>query len=144
MLTLWNQFDDLFNDSVLRNRTREARSFVPAVDIAETKDGYELVADVPGLKPENIDITVEDGVLKLRGERKEEHEKQEGGYRRIERSFGSFERSFVLPKGVDADSVTAHVEHGQLKVRIPKPSQATPRKVAVRMGGKDGEPVPSN
>lgn len=134
MLTLWNQFDDLFNDNFVRGRTVQTRSFVPAVDIHETKEGYDLVADVPGLAPENIDVTVEDGVLKVRGERKAEREEAKEGYRRLERSFGSFERSFVLPKGVTPESVVASVEHGQLKVRIPKPAAQTPKKIAVRSG----------
>jgi HSP20 family protein len=132
MLTLWNQFDDLFNDNFARARAVQARAFVPAVDIAETKTGYELVADVPGVAPDSIDVTVEDGVLKLRGERKDQREEKRDGYRRVERSFGSFERSFVLPKGVNADQVAATVEHGQLKVHIPKPAQASPRKIEVK------------
>lgn len=131
MLTLWNQFDDLFNDNFARGRALQTRAFVPAVDINETKEGYDLVADVPGLTPENIDVTVEDGVLKLRGERKAERDETKDGYRRVERTFGSFERSFVLPKGVTAESVVASVDHGQLKVHIPKPAAQTPKKIAV-------------
>lgn len=133
MLSLWNQFDDLFGDNLTRTRGGLApRSFVPAVDIAETKEGYELVADVPGVPADKIDVTVEDGVLKLRGERRDEREDKRDGYRRVERSFGSFERTFVLPKGVSAEQVSATVEHGQLKVHIQKPAQATPRKVEVK------------
>lgn len=136
MLTLWNQFDDLFADDLWKNRRTAPRSFVPAVDIEEAKDGYTLTADVPGMKPEEIDITVEDGVLTLRGERKTETKKEEEGYRRIERHFGSFQRSFVLPKGVDVDKVEASVEHGQLVVRVPKPVAELPRKVAVKASGQ--------
>jgi HSP20 family protein len=132
MLSLWNQFDDLFSDNALRSRGLAPRSFVPAVDISETKEGYELVADVPGIAPEKIEVTVEEGVLKLRGERKDEREDKKDGYRRVERTFGSFERSFVLPKGVNSDQVSAGVEHGQLRVRIPKPAQLSPRKVEVK------------
>lgn len=132
MISLWNQFDDLFNDNVQRARLGQARAFVPAVDIAETKTGYELVADVPGLSPDSIDVTVEDGVLKLRGERKDGREEQRDGYRRVERSFGRFERSFILPKGVNAEQVAASVEHGQLRVTIAKPAQASPRKIEVK------------
>lgn len=134
MLTFWNQFDDLFNDNLVRGRSVQARAFVPAVDINETKEGYDLVADVPGLTPENIDVVIEDGVLKVRGERKAEREETKDGYRRVERSFGAFERAFVLPKGVNADSVAASVEHGQLKVHIQKPAAQAPKKVAVRSG----------
>jgi HSP20 family protein len=132
MLSLWNQFDDLFTDSALRNRSSGPRPFVPAVDITETKEGYDLVADVPGVSPDKIEVTVEDGLLKVRGERRDEREEKREGYRRIERSFGSFERSFVLPKGVNSDQVSAGVEHGQLRVHIPKPAQLAPRKVEVK------------
>lgn len=136
MLTLWNQFDDLFNDHFVRTRPSQARAFVPAVDIRESKEGYDLVADVPGLTADNIDVTVEDGVLKVRGERREESDTEREGYRRIERTFGSFERSFVLPKGVTAENVIANVHHGQLRVHIPKPAAQTPKKIVVQSGAQ--------
>jgi HSP20 family protein len=131
MLTLWNQFDDLFSDELFKGRRQLQRSFWPAVDIEEVQDGYMLTADVPGMNPEEIDITVEDGVLSLKGERKSENKDEHDGYKRIERTFGSFQRTFVLPKGVSADAVEAKVENGQLVVRIPKPVAALPRKVTV-------------
>ena len=132
MLTLWNQFDDLFADDGLKARRPAVRKFMPAVDIEETKDGYLLTADVPGLGADEIDITVEDGVLALKGERKMERRDEKDGYRRYERSFGSFQRSFVLPKGVELDRVDARVENGQLLVKIPKPVASLPRKVSVK------------
>lgn len=131
MLTLWNQFDDLFADELFKGRRSPARTFVPAVDIEETSDGYLLTADVPGVPAESIDITVEDGVLTLKGHRQAEQREEKEGYRRIERSFGSFQRSFVLPKGVNVEGVKAQVEHGQLRVRVPKPVAALPKKVTV-------------
>jgi HSP20 family protein len=134
MLTLWNQFDDLFADE-FRGARRGPRAFVPAVDVEETAQGYRLTADVPGVAAEDIDITVQDGVLTLKGQRKSEQREQKDGYRRLERSFGSFQRSFVLPKGVNADGVTAQVEHGQLIVDVPKPVAALPKKVQVGVAG---------
>ncbi len=131
MLTLWNQFDDLFSDDLLKGR-RMARGYWPAVDIEEGKDGYTLTADVPGMSPEDLDITVEDGVLSLKGERTHQQKDEQEGYKRYERSFGSFQRSFALPKGVNADAVEAQVENGQLTVHIPKPVSALPRKVSVK------------
>lgn len=133
MLTLWNQFDDLFSDDFLRAARRAPRAFSPPVDIEETKDGYRLVADVPGVSPEDIEVTVHDGTLVLKGQRKAETRTEEAGYRRLERSFGAFQRSFVLPKGVDSEAVSAKVEAGQLFVHIPKPVSQLPRKVAVRV-----------
>lgn len=131
MLTLWNQFDDLFNDDSLRARRTMARSFTPPVDIEEQKEAYVLTADVPGIKAEDIEITVEDGVLTMKGERRSESRQDKDGYRRYERSFGAFRRSFVLPKGVRGDRVEASVDNGQLMVRVPKPEAALPTKVTV-------------
>ena len=131
MLTLWNQFDDLFADE-FRGARRAQRSFVPAVDVEETSQGYLLTADIPGVAAEDVDITVQDGVLTVKGERKTEQREQKEGYRRVERTFGAFQRSFVLPKGVNADGVSASVEHGQLRVTVPKPVAALPRKVSVQ------------
>lgn len=133
MLTLWNQFDDLFADE-LRGRQKTARGFVPSVDIEETSDGYLLTADVPGVRAEDIDITVENGVLTVKGERKMERREEREGYRRLERAFGVFQRSFVLPKGVSADGVQAQVENGQLVLRVPKPVASLPKKISVTTG----------
>lgn len=133
MLALWNQFDDLFHDDPSRAR-RLQRSFLPAVDIEETKDGYLLTADLPGLTAEDVNITVENGVLTVAGERKAAHEETKDGYRRIERSYGKFRRTFTLPKGVDVNAVSAVTEHGQLKVTIPKPVAEIPRKIEVKSG----------
>lgn len=137
MLTLWNQFDDLFSDDFLKGRRPVHRALWPAVDIEETKDGYVLTADVPGLSPDQLDINVDNGVLSLKGERKTERKDEGEGYRRYERSFGAFHRSFVLPKGVDPAAVEARVADGQLTVRVPKPPQAVPRRVAVQATGPE-------
>lgn len=138
MLTLWNQFDDLFSDELLKARRPLSRTFVPPVDIAETEEGYLLSADVPGMTAEELDITVEDGVLSVSGQRKAEASREANGYQRSERAFGAFRRTFVLPKGVNADAVTARVESGQLFVRIPKPVSALPRKVKVTPEALEG------
>lgn len=133
MLALWNQFDDLLHDDLFRSRRQasQAAQFAPPVDIVETEKGYELSADLPGLTAENVDISVEDGVLSISGERKIETTEEKKGYRRIERSFGSFKRAFTLPKGASADQITARFEHGQLKIVVPKPVSVLPRKVKV-------------
>lgn len=131
MLALWNQFDDLFNDDALRARRSVTRSFAPPVDIQETKNGYQLIADLPGLTADDVDITVENGVLVISGERKAQNVEEKDGYRRVERSFGSFRRAFTLPKGVDVEGVSARTEHGQLLIDIPKPVAELPRKIRV-------------
>jgi len=129
MLALFNQFDDLFGDD-LRSR-RATRTFLPAVDIEERKEDYRLVADLPGLTADDVDVTIENGVLTVSGERKGERVDEKEGYRRVERTFGSFRRAFTLPKGVSPDKISAHTENGLLEVIIPKPADEAPRKVKV-------------
>lgn len=111
------------------------RRWIPAMDLVETDDAFVLRADLPGLEQDDIKLEVEDDVLTVSGERKAEHEDKREGYYRVERSFGSFRRSLTLPEGVDAESVTASFDKGVLEVRIPKPEERKPRKVAIEVGG---------
>lgn len=130
--------DEFFGDrdpSLWGNPWRTAQNFNPAVDVVENDSAYLLTAELPGIAPENIDVQVENDVLTVRGERKYENEEERGGYRRVERSYGSFARSFVLPKGTPADAIDARVEHGVLTVTIPKAAAQTVRKVEVKGGG---------
>ena len=110
----------------------EGASFNPAVDIVEQEGAYLVKAELPGVAPENIDVQVENDVLTVRGERKHESEQTRGGYRRVERSYGSFSRSFVLPKGTNAEAIEAQVESGVLTVTVPKPVATSARKVEVK------------
>jgi HSP20 family protein len=144
MLTLYRPFSNLLRDefffggrdlSPWGNAWRAAESFNPAVDVVENDGAYLVKAELPGIAPENIDVQVQDGVLTVRGERKYENEQERGGYRRVERSYGSFARSFVLPKGTKAEDTEAQVEHGVLTVTIPKAAASVARKVEVTGGG---------
>ena len=121
MLTHWDPFAEL---SRLQDRLRyvPARepAFRPAVDIFEDAESITLAAEVPGMKPDDIKVHVENGVLTLSGERKLEKEEKKDDYHRIERSYGSFSRSFVLPETVDADHVLAEAKDGVLRLRLPK------------------------
>lgn len=143
MLTLYRPFTNLLRDeffgdlgtNLWGNGWQTAPSFNPAVDIVENDTAYLLKAELPGLAPENIDVQVENDVLTVRGERKHENEVERGGYRRVERSYGSFARSFVLPKGTKVEAIEAQVEHGVLTVTIPKATTANVRKVEVKGGG---------
>jgi len=105
--------------------------YSPAVDLREEADRYILEADLPGLKKEDIGLSVENNVLTLKGTRSGEEWKQEGGYRSIERSYGSFQRSFQLPVGVDETKAEAAYSDGVLRVTLPKAESAKPRKIEV-------------
>ena len=105
----------------------------PSVDLRETEEAYELIADLPGLSKEDIELSIEEDVVTLKGERKEETDKKEGGYHRIERHSGTFQRCFHLPSGVEGDKVTAQFENGVLKVNLPKPETAKPKRIAVNV-----------
>jgi HSP20 family protein len=108
------------------------------MDLVEAGDHFVLKADLPGLAEEDVSIEVQDGNLTISGERKTEHESSERGWYRIERSFGAFNRSLTLPDGVDADGISAEFDRGVLEVRIPKPEERKPRRVAIKAGAQDG------
>jgi HSP20 family protein len=95
-----------------------------------------LRADLPGLSEEDVNIELEDNVLTLSGERKSEHEERKEGYYRVERASGTFSRSLTLPEGVNPEGIKASFNRGVLEVRIPKPEERKPRKVAISVGGQ--------
>ena len=105
------------------------------MDLVETENKFVLRADLPGVAEEDVKVELDDNVLTVSGERKAEHEERKEGYYRVERSSGSFSRSLTLPEGVDADAVEAAFDKGVLEIRIPKPEQRKPRKVAISVGG---------
>ena len=111
------------------------------MDLTEAEDHYVLKADLPGVNDEDVKIEVENGLLTISGERKEEHERAERSFYRVERAFGRFQRQLTMPEGIDPDGVTAEFDRGVLSVRIPKPEQVKPRRVAI---GTSGNGRPSN
>jgi HSP20 family protein len=112
------------------------RRWMPAMDLVETDEHFVLRADLPGIAEDDVKIELEDGTLTISGERKAEHESRNEGFYRVERSFGTFSRSLTLPKGVDADAVTANFDRGVLEVRIPKPEERKPRRIEIAGGQK--------
>ena len=105
--------------------------WIPAVDIKETDAAFEIHADIPGVDPKDINVNMEDGVLTIKGERESKSEEEHEGYKRIERSRGSFYRRFSLPDTADADKITAKSNHGVLEITIPKQEKVQPRKISV-------------
>jgi HSP20 family protein len=138
--TIQNEMNRLFNTffdtPAPGNGGSALRRWVPAMDLVETGDDFVLRADLPGLSEGDVNIELEDNVLTISGERKAEHEERKEGYYRVERAHGSFSRSLTLPEGVNPDSVRASFDRGVLEVRVPKPEERKPRKVAITVGGE--------
>jgi HSP20 family protein len=122
---------DTFFNQEAGNEDVAGRSWMPPVDIQETEEGYRLTAELPGLTKDDINITLENNVLRLSGERKFEKDVKKESYHRIERAYGTFGRSFVLPQQVSSDKVEAAFKDGILTVTVPKAEQAKPRKIAI-------------
>lgn len=127
-------FSTFFDTPTTANGGSYARRWIPAMDLVESGDEYVLTADLPGLSQEDINIEFEDNVLTVSGERKSENSERKEGYFRLERASGAFSRSLTLPEGVDADAVKATFDKGVLEIRIPKPEQRKPKKVAIQVG----------
>jgi HSP20 family protein len=127
-------FDTLFEPA---NGTSRAQRWAPAMDLVEGEDHFLLKADLPGLDEGDVTIEVQDNVLTVSGERKQEQERKERGWYRLERSYGRFSRSLTLPEGVDAEAISASFDKGVLEVRIPKPEERKPRRITI--GGSKPE-----
>lgn len=130
---LQNEINRLFNHYDDPESTSATAGWVPAVDIQEYDDRFELFVDLPGVEPSNVDVTLDSGVLTISGERSRSNS-VEGGQvvsRRSERGQGGFHRRFILPDTVDADNVSASNNHGVLEISIPKQAKAKPRRIAV-------------
>ena len=106
-------------------------SWTPAVDIHETDDGFVIKAELPGVSKDDISIDVHENTLTLRGQRKHEAEVKQDKYHRVERAYGTFQRSFVLPAMVDQDQVQATYKDGVLELHLPKSEAAKPKRIAI-------------
>jgi HSP20 family protein len=117
-----------------------AGSWVPPVDIVEGKDKIELKVELPGFKEDQVQLTVEDGLLTIRGERKFESEDKEENYHRIERSYGTFVRSFTLPRTVDQNRIQANFADGILAIEMAKREETKPKQIQIKAGQAAGAP----
>jgi HSP20 family protein len=132
-----NEFTRLFN-SLFEPGTVASERWMPPMDLVEADDHYLLKADLPGMKEDDVAIEFNDGTLTVSGERKMDYERKEKGFFRLERSFGRFSRSLTLPDGVDPDAIAAMFHDGVLEVRIPKPEQRKPRRIALSANENGG------
>ena len=118
-------------DSGQNDNSVATAEWIPAVDIKEEKQRFVLHADVPGVKPEAIDVSMEDGVLTIQGEKETEAKTEKEGYKRVERHYGSFYRRFTLPDSADAENISAKCNNGVLEIEIPKKEALKPKKITV-------------
>ncbi|MGI9175710.1 MAG: Hsp20/alpha crystallin family protein [Rhodothermales bacterium] len=132
MRTLQREIDRVF-DGFFGNGNDEngGSTWTPRVDLAETENGYVIHLDVPGMSKEDLDINFHENVLTVRGERKAQETDEQHNYVRVERSHGSFFRSFTLPKAIKHDEIEANYQDGVLTIRVPKAEESKPRRIEV-------------
>jgi len=134
---LFNQLQrELLNPELAKLNDDDANvataGWSPSVDISESDTEFKLVADIPGVSPDDIDISMEKGVLTIKGERNTETVEEKEDFRRVERQSGTFYRRFTLPDSADADKIAAKSEHGVLTITIPKQEVALSRRIEVQ------------
>ena len=135
MLVRWDPFEEMnrLHDHFFRGwGANNRQAFQLAVDIREDEKAFVVEADVPGLSAGDINVDVEKNVLTIRGEHNTEKQETEGKYRRVERQYGAFSRSFTLPETVDSESIGADLADGVLTLTLPKKEAPTPRKISVK------------
>ena len=134
--TLQDRMNRLFRDSFTEGRDEALTTtgFAPAVDVYEDEHNVTLKIEVPGIEEKDIDVRIENNLLTVHGERKFEKEEKEENYRRIERQYGSFTRSFTLPNTVDTEKVNANYEKGVLNITLAKKAEAKPKQIKVNVG----------
>src|SRR5215207_2928532 len=134
VLSLREAMNQLMEESFVRpNSAQGGKNFVPALDLSETAEGYLVEAALPGIKPEDVEITVENNVLTIKGETRQEVDDKQRNFHRVERRFGSFQRTIGLPSTVKADAIQAELTNGVLRLEIPKAEEVKPRKISVNV-----------
>jgi HSP20 family protein len=136
--TLQSRVNRVFRESYStagQDESLATSSFAPAVDVYEDEHSVTLKIEVPGIDEKDIDVRLENNTLTVHGERKIENEEKEENYRRVERHYGSFTRTFTLPTTVDSEKVSASYDKGVLKIALPKKAEAKPKQIKVSVGG---------
>jgi len=132
---MFKSIDDRFGFLKKENSDDEYENavWIPLSDVYEDKDDYKITADLPGIKKEDVKISVSNGKLSISGERKQKEETKEAKYHRIERTFGKYYRSFTLPKEIKEDKIKAAFKDGQITVTIPKTEDVKPKEIAIKV-----------
>jgi len=139
-VNLGSRINRMLNDTLgsldWQVRDSAAAAWMPPVDVLEEADAIRIIAEVPGVKPEDVKISVENNVLTIQGTKEQVAEERTERVHRYERTYGAFERSFTLPATVDANNIKASYEHGVLTVTLPKVEKAKPRQIPVQAASK--------
>lgn len=136
--TSFNREIDTMFDKLMRGGTADDGSFdvshwMPVVDVEERDDDYQVKVELPGVDKDDVKITMQDNILTIRGEKKQENESKSSNYHRVERSYGSFQRSFTLPTSVKHDKIEASYKDGVLTIALPKAEEAKPKQIEVKV-----------
>jgi HSP20 family protein len=129
-------FDELWGHGRRADEDYISGSWIPAVDVRETKESLEITAELPGIHPKDVEVSVENGVLTMKGSRHFEKAAEGETYHRVERAYGAFERSFTLPTNVDSDGIQASYQHGVLRLSVPKREEAKPKPITINVQDK--------
>lgn len=132
LLPRMDMFDLFFNDVGLTDFFNKEDTLMPAIDISETEKEYVVTGEIPGVDAKDLDVTLTDGILTIKGEKKQENEEKEENYHRIERHYGSFERSFRIPEKVKTDKLDATYKDGVFKLSLPKAEVVEAKKIEVK------------
>jgi HSP20 family protein len=127
-----DMFDLFFNDVGLTDLFNKEDTLMPVIDISETEKEYVVTGEIPGVDAKDLDVTLTDGILTIKGEKKQENEEREENYHRIERHYGSFERSFRIPEKVKTDKLNATYKDGVFKLSLPKAEVVEAKKIEVK------------
>jgi len=125
-------FDRMFDNWNVPSLWSEESVVVPAFDISETEKEYVISGEIPGIEPKDLEVTLNDGILTVKGEKKQESEEEEENYHRVERHYGSFQRSFRLPENIKRDDLDATYKDGILKLTLPKSEESKVKKIEVK------------
>ncbi len=131
LFTIQERINKVFNDLLPSSEVDSTSRWVPAIDVFEKEGNIEIELEAPGIKEEDLKIKIEDGMLIISGERKFEKEDKKENYYRMERSYGSFSRSFSLPDNIERDKIGAKYENGLLKITLPKKPESQPKEIPV-------------
>jgi len=144
-LTRWDPFREMmdirremdrFLQTTLSNQEGMQQTWAIPLNVSETEDAYELEASLPGVKPEDVEITLTNNTLTISGATQAEEEKEDKTFHMRERRYGSFVRSLTLPSAINPDAVEAHFENGVLRLRVPKAEEAKPKRIQIQGGGE--------